>query len=451
MRNLYLGWTAILLILVTGFSSCDDDDTGPDNPVIGTITDIASADDRFTILASALQRTGLDATLDIPTQTFTVFAPTDAAFAASGIDLGSLSDEALTNVLLYHVINGSNLVSTAIPGGTTELATENATGPGNGKLPLFVNNSSGTITINDAATVVVADVVAVNGTIHAIDQVLLPPSLLDRATLDGRFTTLLSALERTGLDETIAGDGDFTVFAPTDAAFTAAGIDLTTVSDEDLSNLLLYHVLGQSVTSGSIGAGNSFASTLNTTGPNSSPLSLLIDKTSGNVTLNADATVVVPDVFGTNGVIHAIDKVLAYQSIVDFTVKADGVSSLEDALVAADLVGTLSGDGPFTVFAPVNNAFAAISDTVATLSTERLANILAYHVVNGNVRSTDLAEGDVMTLSPGNEIQLRLDPEDNSYFIRTSDTTSVNFILTDIQGTNGVIHLINEVLLPENF
>lgn len=448
MRKLSLGWTAIFLLLTISFTSCDDDDTGPNNPVIGTITDIASNDDRFTILTSALVRTGLDATLDIPTQRFTVFAPTDAAFAASGIDLASLSDEALTNVLLYHVIAGSNLVSTAIPGGTTELATQSTTS--NGSLPVFVNNTSGTITINDVATVVVADVVAVNGTIHAIDQVLLPPSLLARAELDGRFTTLISALERTGLDETIAGVGDFTVFAPTDAAFTEAGIDLSAVSDADLTNLLLYHVLGQSVTSGRIGAGNSFASTLNTTGPNSSPLSLLIDKTSGNVTLNADATVVVPDVVGTNGVIHAIDKVLTYQSIVDFTVKADGVSSLEEAVIAAGLAGTLSGDGPFTVFAPVNDAFAAIAETTATLTTEQLVNILTYHVVSGNVRSTDLATGNVPTLSGQNEIQISTN-SDGAFIIQTSDTTSVNFILTDIQGTNGVIHLINEVLLPENF
>lgn len=455
MRKLSLGWTAILLLLTIGFTSCEDEENRPEVPVLGTITDVASADARFSILASALQRTGLDQALDISTRRYTVFAPTDDAFAASGIDLNALSDEDLANVLLYHAINDANIASTAIPGGTTELATENTTGPGGGKLPLFVNNDGGNITINNAATVVVADVVTVNGTIHAIDQVLLPPSLLDRARLDGRFTTLISALERTGLDQAIAGAGTFTVFAPTDAAFAEANIDLNAVSDTDLSNLLLYHVLGQSVTAGNIGNGNSFATTLSASGPNEAALSLLIDKSSGNVTINDDATVVVADVLGTNGVIHAIDKVLAYQSLVDFTVKADGVSALEDAVVAAGLVGTLSGDGPFTVFAPVNAAFEAIAATTATLTTSQLANILAYHVLSGNVRSTDLSAGTVMTLSDGNSIEIRLNPgadsnspDDDFFFIRTPNNTEVKFILTDIQASNGVIHLIEEVLLP---
>ncbi|MFK8163438.1 MAG: fasciclin domain-containing protein [Lewinella sp.] len=458
MRNLSTGWTVILLLFIFGFSSCDDDQDVPNNPVIGTAFDVASGDDRFTVLTAALERTGLDNALDVPTARLTVFAPTDAAFAASGIDLSALSDEALTNVLLYHVVRGQSLLSATIPSGRTPLDTENKTGPEGSALPLFVDNNGGTININESATVVAADVQVVNGVIHGIDQVLLPPSILDRARLDGRFTTLIAALERTELDDVVAGEGDFTVFAPTDDAFAAANIDLDAVTDEDLKELLLYHVLGQSIPAGRIASGNSFVTTLNTSGPDDESLSLLIDLSDGNVTLNADAAVVVPDVYATNGVVHALDKVLAYQSIVDFTVKADGVSELEAAVVAAGLVGTLSADGPFTVFAPVNAAFEAIADTVSTLSVERVASILAAHVANGNVTSDELTETMVSTLNMDYMVNLQINPgadsnstDDDFFQIATSDSTAVNFILTDIQGTNGVIHLIDEVLLPANF
>lgn len=458
MRNLSTGWTVILLLLIFGISSCDDDEDQPNNPVIGTAFDVASNDSRFTVLTAALERTGLDAALDVPTARLTIFAPTDDAFAASGIDLAALSDEALTNVLLYHVVSGQNLVAATIPAGRTALTTENKTGPDGNALPLFADNNGGTININESTTVVAADVQVVNGVIHGIDQVLLPPSILDRARLDGRFTTLIAALERTELDDVVAGEGDFTVFAPTDDAFAAAGIDLDAVSDEALSDLLLYHVLGASVPSGRIASGNNFVTTLSTSGPDDKALSLLVDLSDATVSLNDDATVVVADVYANNGVVHAIDKVLAYQSIVDFTVKADGVSELEAAVTAAGLVPTLQGDGPFTVFAPVNAAFEAIADTAATLSVERLANILLAHVVGGNVTSDQLTETSVPTSNSNYQIDLRinigsdtLSTDDDFFEIATSDTTAVNFILTDIQGTNGVIHLINEVLLPENF
>ncbi len=458
MRNLSLGWTVILLLIVFGFSSCGEDDDGPNNPVIGTAFDVASGDDRFTILTAALERVGLENTLDLPSARLTVFAPTDEAFNASGLDLASLSDDAVRNVLLYHVISGSNIASADIATGRTAVATENKTGPAGNALPIFVDNNGGMININESATVIAPDIVVVNGTIHGIDQVLLPPSILDRARLDGRFTTLISALERTGLDDVLAAEGDFTVFAPTDDAFTASGIDLAGVSDEALEDLLLYHVLGSSVPAGAIADGNNFVTTLSTTGPDDTALSALVDLTGGTVTVNSDATVVVPDVFATNGVVHAIDSVLAYQSIVDFTVKADGVSELEAAVTAAGLVPTLQGDGPFTVFAPINAAFEAIADTAATLSTERLANILLAHVVGGNVTSGGLSETMVGTSNPNYMIDLRINPgtdpnstDDDFFEIATSDSTAVNFILTDIQGTNGVIHLIDEVLLPENF
>jgi transforming growth factor-beta-induced protein len=447
MRKLSLGWTAILLLTIFTFSSCDEDEA-PNNPVIGTITDVAAADGRFTTLTAALERTGLDGFLDVSSRRLTVFAPTDDAFTDLGIDLSTISDDALANILAYHVILGSNIVSSDIPSGRTELLTENKTGPGGAQLPLFVDNDGSSITINENATVVVADVETVNGTIHAIDKVLLPPSLLDRAKLDGRFTSLIAALERTGLDATVNGEGTFTIFAPTDDAFTDAGIDLSAVTDEALSDLLLYHVLGTAIPAGDLADGDNFVASLSASGPDDAALSLLVNSSSDGVLVNADAEVVVPNVFGTNGVIHAVNKVLSPQTIVDFATKAQGVSELAAAVVAADLVGALSGTDPLTVFGPVNAAFEAISATVETLSPAQLTSVLTYHVVEGNVRSTGLTVGAVPTLNTEDTIDLRTD-DDGNFFVFVNDSTSVNFILTDIQGSSGVSHVGDGVLRPE--
>jgi|AntRauTorckE5430_2_1112549.scaffolds.fasta_scaffold00445_6 transforming growth factor-beta-induced protein len=277
-----------------------------------------------------------------------------------------------------------------------------------------------------------------------------PPALVsitETAVADGRFTTLVSALQRTGLDATLAGTGDFTVFAPTDDAFAAAGIDLSAVSDTDLTNLLLYHVLGVSITAGEIGDGDTFASTAGTYGPGDSALSMLINKTGSAVSINSDATVVVADVAATNGVIHAIDKVLAPQTIVDFATKAAGTSELAGALVAADLVDALSGTDPLTVFAPVNSAFTAIATTVESLTTEQLVEVLTYHVVSGNVRSEALSVTVVPTLNTTNTIDIR--QEGGTFYVQNGDNRT-DFLLTDIQGTNGVIHLIDAVLIPSD-
>ncbi|MFT7121766.1 MAG: transforming growth factor-beta-induced protein [Neolewinella sp.] len=439
-NKLSTGWVAILVLCVFGFSACDDEDVVTP-PAIGTITTIAADDGRFTVLVSALQRTGLDAALNIASSRYTVFAPTDDAFAASGIDLASVSDDDLADILRYHVISGGTIYRSAnIPAGITELGTLNDEGPV--ALPVTVNNATGGITVN-GANVVVADVEAVNGVIHAIDAVLLPPSIADRAIADGRFTTLLAALARTGLDVTLSADGDYTVFAPTDDAFAAAGIVLDDVTDEDLTALLLYHVVGVAIPAGDIASGDNFVASLSATGPGESTLSLLVNQTAGAVTINGDATVVVANVFANNGVIHAIDKVLAPQSIVDFATKAEGLSSLAGALTGANLVSVLSGDGPFTVFAPVNSAFEAAADVIATLSAEQVTNVLLYHVVAGaNVRSDALPEA---TTTVNGDMLIF-----NGATIETSTMQAVNIALTDIQATNGVVHLVPAVLVPTN-
>ena len=450
----------LLAVLVLGFSACDDDDDQPNNPFVGTITDQVEADPNFSVLAGALERTGVADALDVPSANITVFAPTDAAFDAAGIDLAGLSDEVLANILRYHVISG-NVQAAEIADGDSEVESLNTVGIGGSGLPLFVNNSGGTISlggaVSNSATVTTADIEAVNGTIHIIDDVLIPPTIVDRAARLGNFNTLLGAATRAGLADVLSGEGTFTLFAPTDEAFTAAGIDPGTIDEAALANVLRYHVLGTIVGSGDIAAGASYATTLNTTGPDDSPLSMIINNTDA-VVINGDATVGPVDISGSNGVIHAIDNILTPQTLVDLVTKNSGLDSLTAALTAADLVSALSADGPFTVFAPSNAGFTAAADTLGTLTAAQVSTVLQYHAIGGsNVRSDALPDS-VATLS-GFNLNFGMMPRDStmmdqdmSVFVQNNDVDSlrqfVPFQVVDAQGTNGVLHIIENILLP---
>ena len=438
-------WSLLLFVCLFGFSACDDDEDVTPATVFGTLADNIQDDDRFTTLAAALAQTGLDQALDDVTNPRTVFAPTDEAFAAAGVDLGSLSNEQLSDILLYHVVE-SRVPAASLSAGQSQVASLSTGGADDRNLTLSINRNGSDVTINGNANVIDADNETVNGIIHVIDQVLLPPSIASFAVADGRFTTLVSALQRTGLDAVLTDAGSYTVFAPTDDAFAAAGIDLDAVSDEDLTQILLYHVLGAVVGAGDIADGNNFVTTLSTAGPNGTALSALVDKSDGNVSINGSADVVIADIFTTNGVIHAIDEVITAQNIVDFATKADGTSALADAVVAAGLVDALSGEGPLTVFAPVNAAFEEISETVAGLTPDQLVQVLTYHVLSGNVRSDDLSVTTVESLNEDNDVDIR-QSEEGTFFIQNGNRETA-FILTDIQASNGVIHLIDQVLIP---
>ncbi|CAH1000652.1 hypothetical protein LEM8419_01786 [Neolewinella maritima] len=445
--------TLFLCVMVLGFSACDDDEDQTNNPVIGSITDIVQGSADFTTLAAALQRTGLDSRLDQATGRFTVFAPTDAAFQAAGVDLAALSDAELTNILAYHVLSGTVIRDGDIASGRSTQSSFNTSNPGGAALPLTFDNDGSTIRINDMANVTGDRIQAVNGSIYAIDMLLMPPSIVDGAVLDGRFTTLITALERTGLDDVLSDTGAYTVFAPTDAAFTALGRDLDLITEEELREILLYHVIGANILAADIPGGMSFQTTLNTEGPDESPLSLLINSAGDSVMINQSSNVVATDVIATNGVIHAVDMVLMPQSVVDFVVKTSMLDSLQAALTAAGQVDDLDGDGPYTVFAPVNAAFTAAADTVATLDMDQLREVLLNHVIVGaNNRSEDVEEGSITTASMEDiDVVINQDADGNDLppVLITSDSTQVNFTTFDIQGTNGVIHLIDGVLLPD--
>jgi len=277
-----------------------------------------------------------------------------------------------------------------------------------------------------------------------------PKNIVEYAAGDANFSTLVEALTKAELVATLEQDGPFTVFAPTNAAFTAAGIDVDATSKEDLQTVLLYHVLGAKVLAGDLTDNQQTYTTTASTNADGDQYSLLIERAGANVTLNGSAMVTTADVDLTNGVIHVIDEVLAPLNVVGHAQANSNFTTLVGALAAADgdLVNVLSGDGPFTVFAPVNSAFAEIQTVVDGLTTEQLSKVLTYHVAAGNTRAGDLSNPTTVTTVNGEEFTINIDG--SSVSITDANGGVANIILTDVQGTNGVIHVLDKVIIPEN-
>jgi transforming growth factor-beta-induced protein len=400
-----------------------------------TVVDLAVQNGNFGTLVSAVVGAGLAETLSDATGQFTVFAPTDDAFAA----LGENVPDDLAPILLYHVL-GSPVFSDEISSGIVKSLNESDP-------EIVVEVSEMGVMLNGSAKVVATDIVGTNGVIHVIDQVILPinnQSILDAAMGLADFSSLVAALAKANLASTFMMDGAFTVFAPTNDAFAAflesANLAFEDLTAEALAPILKYHVLGSKAMSGSLATG--YVSTIYEA-QEGYPVTLFVE-VDGGVKLNASINVTTPDVETSNGVIHVIDGVLSPTSVVDVALNNSNFTQLVQAVVKAGLVETLSESGPFTIFAPTDDAFAQLYadlgvSGIEEISAETLIPILQYHVVSGNVLSSDLSDGDVNTLN-------------GAIGVAISDSVTINesseVIAIDIQGTNGVVHVINKVLLP---
>ena len=269
-------------------------------------------------------------------------------------------------------------------------------------------------------------------------------TIAEYAVSDPNFSILVQALSKADLVDVLNGAGNFTVFAPTNAAFndlfeTLGVTGINDLTAETLTPILLYHVLGAEKKASMITAG--YYATLSPAEGNFASMYITL---SGGVYIDKDTKVTTADVDVKNGVIHVIDKVLLPPSVVDLALDNSNFSILVQAVVKANLVETLSSAGPFTIFAPTNAAFEALfADLgvagIADLTAEQLTPILLYHVVSGNVRAADLSDGSVETLNGPIEISLMPSPSING-------TTMI--VATDVQATNGVVHVIDKVLLP---
>jgi transforming growth factor-beta-induced protein len=415
-----------------------------------TIVDVAVAAGDFSTLVTAVQAAGLVETLS-SAGPFTVFAPTDAAFAAlpAGTLEALLADPSgqLTDILLYHVVAGSVMAADVV--GLDSAPTVFGE-------DIAITVVDGSVFLNETVRVTATDIEASNGVIHVIDAVLLPPAeeaalltIAEIAAGDENFSTLVAALDAAGLVETFAGEGEFTVFAPTNDAFAALpeGTLETLLADPggQLTDILLYHVVEGAVPAETVVTLDSATTLLGE--------DVTIRVENGNVFLNDIVQVTATDIMASNGIIHVIDGVLlppaeeaALLTIAEIAAGDENFSTLVTALDAAGLVETLAGEGEYTVFAPTNDAFAALPegllDALLADPSGQLTDILLYHVVEGAVPAeTVVTLTSAMTLF-GEEVTISI--VGGTVFL--NDVAQV--IITDIMASNGIIHVIDSVLVP---
>lgn len=283
-----------------------------------TIVEIAVEDGRFNTLVAAVVAADLAGALS--GGEWTVFAPTDAAFAKLGLNENniarSFTKAELTDILLYHVLT-SEVTSAKAKTMLGDVTMANGQKAG---LKFFANS----LWVNDDSRVIIADVTAANGVIHAVDTVILPPwprdaqdsgarpstpsgnTIVDLAINDGRFTTLVAAVVAADLAGALSG-GEWTVFAPTDAAFAKLGLNANNIASAftkaELTDILLYHALAGEVTSAK-------AKTLlgDVTMANGQKAGLKFFD--GSIWVNDDSRVIIADIDASNGVIHAVDTVI---------------------------------------------------------------------------------------------------------------------------------------------
>jgi len=280
-----------------------------------------------------------------------------------------------------------------------------------------------------------------------------PGTVVEAAQRDGRFTILVEAISAAGLTQTLSGAGPFTVFAPTDSAFGALLSELGVtkaqlLADKPLlTSVLTYHVLPTLVRSSQVPVGKAITTVqggifkIDVSGSG-------LEVTDGR---NRRASIIATDIPAGNGVIHVIDKVLlpADKNIVQTAQANPDFSILVEAVVAADLANALSAPGPLTVFAPTNAAFAALLTELGITQSQLLADkalltkVLTYHVVDARVLKADVPlnapistlQGDTFSVSP-------------ALAITDQRSRTANIVTTDILATNGVIHVLDRVILP---
>lgn len=422
-----------------------------------TIVDVATADPLLSTLVTALKVGDLVDTLS-GAGPFTVFAPTNSAFdelpagvLANLLKPGNKSQ--LDDLLTYHVVAGA-VFADGLRDGENLTTIEG--------LQLTVRLGVGVVFIN-GAKVITPDVNASNGVIHIIDAVLIPkhlPTIAALAAADPDLSTLVTALKAADLVDTLSGPGLFSVFAPTNEAFDKLpdGVLANLLKPENkaqLIDLLTYHVaLGRHVFVCNdpkeildTVAGGTITESCHVPGHSvQRKFFYLATGAKGELRFNQKP------VSARNGDVYPIDAVLTPRppvipkTIVETAVATADLSTLVVALKAADLVDTLSGPGPFTVFAPTNEAFAALPPgTLTTLllpqNKAKLVDLLTYHVVKGAVKAKDLSNGERVQTVEGKDVNVTV-------LDTRIEINEAEVVKADVEASNGVVHLINGVLLP---
>ncbi len=285
-----------------------------------------------------------------------------------------------------------------------------------------------------------------------------PTATIAEVAQQQNLSALLAAANKAGLSATLADPGaNLTVFAPTNAAFNTLATRLgfadanalvAALSPAALADILTYHVLPTRQSAAQLSTGAATRATAYTYA--GSPATLTVSTTGGVRLTDAvltQATVTTADVAARNGVVHVVDKVLVPPGVLNIVQMAQAnpdFSTLVGAVVSANLATTLSGAGPFTVFAPTNQAFADIAATVASLTPTQLSTVLTYHVLGSQVLASQIPFGTPVATVSGQSITIQNSP------LRVIDTTATPapIAATDIRASNGVIHVVTKVLIP---
>jgi len=445
-----IGFAFVIAALVGFFSNLDriidgDSDSGstPSPPSLpDSVVDVVTGDSDLSELATLVTNADLIDTLN-NAEAVTVFGPTNEAFDAVTVPTNTT---VLSELLKYHVIDQQSIPSSALSSGlvATTLQGETITCYIEGDNVYFYDS------IGEPAQVTSADNEAKNGYVHVVNKVLIPGGVVTNATANIDELSLLNgALVAFGLDAVLSDPtAEFTVFAPTNDAVN----DFVAASGNISASLLTYHVIPSKILS------TNLTEDTRTEVQTVNGASLYVTRANDEVvvedSLGREAVVTIANIASTNGVVHIIDEVLAdkeFRNIVELAVENNDLTTLVSALTTANLTDALEGPGPFTVLAPTNEAFAAID--VPTNVTV-LTDVLLYHVISGSIASTDI--------SPGAVAQTLLSPGDN-YDLGTVTATIVQLldvgfydnygrnstvITANIEATNGVIHIIDRVLLP---
>ena len=409
-----------------------------------TVVDVA-IDNNFSTLVTAVVTAELVPALSDPFADYTVFAPDNNAFNELATDLnttvsGLLQLPNLADILTYHVLH-TQVPSSGITNGAivSPLSTTNDL-----KLTL---TGSGDVFVNHAQ-VTLADVPASNGIVHVISEVVLPIETVADVAIDNNFTTLVTAVVTAELLPALTDPfAELTVFAPDNLAFDDVVDDLgISINDllalPNLADILTYHVLGSEVMSGMINNGD-VVNALSTTN------TLKLTVTSNSEVFINHAEVMMADIGADNGVVHTLDAVLLPNETVADIAIDNNFTTLVTALATAELLPVVTD--PFeelTVFAPDNSAFDDLATELNTdinglLALPNLDDILLYHVLDEEVASADINNGDIATTVSGtNTLKLTVTGA-GDVFANHAQVSGVDFT-----ADNGIVHILDDVVLP---
>ena len=505
------GWTYTKIFTITGLYNyqCDPHIPGMVGTITvnsNSIYDIVSNSNDHTTLKAAIDACSLDGVLSGPGP-FTLFAPTDAAFnlLPSGTVASLLNNiSQLTDILKHHVVADSVMSVTLTNGqivttllGTDVTITINTSGD------VFVDNAqviladlvadNGVVHVIDAVLMPPIDCNGVTngtslvdtcGTCHqayiynfithiptfvANANILIPGvdynpaqeivvipgdpgdpywnvcpnSIYDIVSTSNDHTTLKAAIDACSLDGFLSGSGPLTLFAPTDAAFNLLPAGTVTAllnNIPQLTDILKHHVVGDSVMAGMLTNGQVVTTLFGT------DITITINA-SGDVFID-NAQVILADLVADNGVVHVIDAVLlptTQTTVYDIVINSPEHTTLKAAIDACSLDGVLSGSGPLTLFAPTDAAFDLLpAGTVTALLNDipQLTDILKHHVVGDSVMSGMLTNGQVVTTLFGADVTITINASGDVF------VDNAQVILADLVADNGVVHVIDAVLLP---